>query len=293
MIITNDKNCNITILNENLNSLFVNGSLYLTQLNTYPESKVIGSRITKFDDNIIRAYKGAEISYTSSDPEVVEVSLDGTFTAKGQGACEITITQNYLGHIITESIEISTYAVTPVGSYKMSIGETKQVELTDPEIFTLTEDGYVSVYQIDLMQNEGVLTDDPFYTTDGEKIYKNVGSSTEEVTDYQELVEVNNPYLNKSIKDFFSVCYLRKCFISLCQKIFDLQISGQNCFSKNKLDTDLLYKRDLVWALLNTIEYLVEKEQFIEAQRLLQKVMKCGNGICTAEDTGSKGCGCQ
>ena len=40
-----------------------------------------------------------------------------------------------------------------------------------------------------------------------------------------------------------------------------------------------MYKRDLVWATLNVINYLIEDGLFEEAQKILEEIQSC-NGIC-------------
>jgi hypothetical protein len=54
----------------------------------------------------------------------------------------------------------------------------------------------------------------------------------------------------------------------------------------------LILKRDLVWAALNVIQYMIDFNQLAEAQRLLERINGC-NGLCSSEDTGDKGCGCE
>lgn len=85
---------------------------------------------------------------------------------------------------------------------------------------------------------------------------------------------------------YFSVCSLRKCFIKICQDIFDSQTSF--CSKNNK--SPEIYKRDLIWSALNVIEYMVELDQFEEAQRLLEEITVC-NGLCQQNNFDSCGCG--
>lgn len=127
------------------------------------------------------------------------------------------------------------------------------------------------------------------YYSDGEQIYKIVEGEIITVKDWQELIDLNNPPFTREIQNFFSVCFLRKCYISLCQKIFKSR-GFDKCFN-DKVNSQLLYKRDLVWAALNTIQYMIDSNQLAEAQRLLERIGGC-NGLCTSEDTGDKGCGC-
>lgn len=131
-----------------------------------------------------------------------------------------------------------------------------------------------------------------YYFSDGVNFYKeDLQGNVTKVTE-QELVEVNPDSTNIYIQmqNFFSVCYLRKCYVSLCQKIFD-ERAFDRCFN-NKVNSQLIYKRDLVWAALNVIQYMIDSNQIAEAQRLLERINGC-NGLCSKEDTGEKGCGCE
>jgi hypothetical protein len=45
------------------------------------------------------------------------------------------------------------------------------------------------------------------------------------------------------------------------------------------IDKELIYKRDLLWSALNVIKYMIEIDQYEEAERLLERIMGC-NGLC-------------
>lgn len=124
----------------------------------------------------------------------------------------------------------------------------------------------------------------------GEIYYKDIQGNTR-VVNISEILEINpdNFGLIKQVQNFFSVCYLRKCYISLCKKIFNG--SGFNRCFDNKVSSQLIYKRDLVWSALNVIQYMIDSNQLAEAQRLLERIMGC-NGICSGEKTGED-CGCE
>jgi len=47
----------------------------------------------------------------------------------------------------------------------------------------------------------------------------------------------------------------------------------------------------LVWSALKVIKLLVEKDNFEEAQRLLERITGC-NGLCTDPCYTNKPCGC-
>lgn len=157
------------------------------------------------------------------------------------------------------------------------------------EIFTIpATDGYISFCHIVIPtkeffdSHEGQFT---YWATLDGRIYKNSGQ-----VDIQEIIEVNDSTLIKHIHNFFSVFHLRKCYVSLCQKIFNDR-GFDRCFN-GKVNSQLIYKRDLVWAALNVIQYMIDFNQLAEAQRLLERINGC-NGLCSSEDTGDKGCGCE
>lgn len=128
------------------------------------------------------------------------------------------------------------------------------------------------------------------------KIYHINGQELEEIQ-LEDLLDVNPETSNiySEIKHFFSVCNLRKCFIKACQEIFN-STAFDRCF-KSKVDEELRYRRDLIWAALNVIQYMVDCNQLEEAQRLLEQIMSC-NGLCSKfnEDCGCNkkvlDCGC-
>lgn len=152
-------------------------------------------------------------------------------------------------------------------------------KIDDPVEFTIGEDGYYLLCKLI------VPTDitKPYYYFNGQ-FFK--GSKEIQL---QELIETN-PEVSQveiSYEHYFQICHLRQCFIDICQKIFNEQASIR-C-EKDKVDKELIYKRDLIWSAINVIKYLVEFEQFEEAERLLERITGC-NGLCQHEE--SKGCGC-
>lgn len=131
------------------------------------------------------------------------------------------------------------------------------------------------------------------YYSDGVTIHKYVGGRTEEVT-IQEVLEVNptDTTISKIDRDYVSICFLRKCYINLCQQIFNSR-GFSKCWNKNDIDSDLIYRRDLVWMAINVIKYLTECEQLAEVERIIETIRGC-NGLCVPSDITSKtsGCGC-
>lgn len=175
----------------------------------------------------------------------------------------------------------------------------------DPIQIPVTFDGWFTVVHVVLPSKEWVNNElskeegsaiglyDIVYYSDGNSVYKYIGGSTQETT-IEEILEINpvNTTISKTQKDYISICFLRKCYINLCQQIFNSRGFSQ-CWDRNKIDSDLIYRRDLVWMAINVIKYLTECEQLAEVERIIETINGC-NGLCASSDVTSKtsGCGC-
>lgn len=134
---------------------------------------------------------------------------------------------------------------------------------------------------------------DIVYFSDGIDIYKYINGETSQVT-IDDILEINtvNTTISRISRDFVSICFLRKCYINLCQQIFnDRGIS--KCWNKNKVNSELIYKRDLVWMAINVVKYLTQCEQLAEAERVIETIQGC-NGLCVSTNltNNTNGCGC-
>lgn len=131
------------------------------------------------------------------------------------------------------------------------------------------------------------------YYCDNEKIYKYINGTLSEVT-IAEIVERNpeGTTISKVCENYVSICFLKKCYVSLCQ-----QILNERCFSEcpedMNTDSELVFKRDYVWMAINVVKYLVQFEQLAEAERVLELIGGC-NGLCKSEfrQMSSHRCGC-
>lgn len=131
------------------------------------------------------------------------------------------------------------------------------------------------------------------YFSDGIDIYKYINGKTSQVT-IDDILEINtvDTTISRISRDFVSICFLRKCYINLCQQIFnDRGIS--KCWNKNKVNSELIYKRDLVWMAINVVKYLTQCEQLAEADRVIKTIQGC-NGLCVSTNltNSTNGCGC-
>ena len=134
---------------------------------------------------------------------------------------------------------------------------------------------------------------DIVYFSDGIDIYKYINGKTSQVT-IDDILEINtvNTTISRISRDFVSICFLRECYINLCQQIFnDRGIS--KCWNKNKVNSELIYKRDLVWMAINVVKYLTQCEQLAEADRVIKTIQGC-NGLCVSTNltNSTNGCGC-
>lgn len=131
------------------------------------------------------------------------------------------------------------------------------------------------------------------YYSDGSNIYKYIDGESSKV-DIKEVIEINNlnTPINRTQKDFVSICFLKKCYINLCQQIFSDR-GFSKCLQKNTIDNELVYKRDLLWMSLNVIKYLTENEQLYEVERIIETIQGC-NGLCSSQNNSNQvsSCGC-
>lgn len=134
------------------------------------------------------------------------------------------------------------------------------------------------------------------YYIDNSQVFKyNPATSvTLSVTDIQEILEINPEVttISRTSSDYVSICFLQKCYVNLCKQIFEERGFSQ-CWNKNGIDSELIYKRDLVWMALNVIKYMVECSQLYEAERIIELLHSC-NGVCGDKKVRSNvsGCGC-
>ena len=157
--------------------------------------------------------------------------------------------------------------------------------LTDIINFDIKQDGFYTLVTFKVPIGQGF----DCYYQDGKFYYL-----LEEIS-LQELVQLNPNVTGLSVTYdyYFQLCKLKKCFINICYEIFDTQASIK-C-NNSKLDSNLIYKRDLIWSTLNVIKYMVEIDQFEEAERLLERVTKC-NGLCNnmcSDSVNVSNCGCK
>lgn len=201
--------------------------------------------------------------------------------------------------------------------------ESHESKLTDEEIpkfltggfgkqIDIQTDGYITVHYIVLPTKEWVFKPESqniinqqskkyIYYVDKEKIidYESQKSiSFEELLNFCYSDNINSRIF-RTHQEYVNILNLYNCYINLCQQLLS-QRGFSNCQAKNKIDSELVYKRDLVWMTINVINYLVERHTennhtLGEAQRIIEMIHSC-NGICketnNLNQTIKHGCGC-
>lgn len=177
-------------------------------------------------------------------------------------------------------------------------------------------DGWFDVFYIVLptlewVQKEAAITGsshlssyDIIYCSDGVNLFQYSNKKFSTVDSINTIINSTESNLKTTVslikQEYVSICYLRKCYISLCKQIFESR-GLSPCWSKNNIDSELVYKRDLVWMAINVITYLTEIHSechptLAEVERIIEMIHGC-NGVCkppTMLNTfkGSNDCGC-
>lgn len=143
---------------------------------------------------------------------------------------------------------------------------------------TLIQNSYNSVYYID----NGTIF----------KINPKVSMTPTQITDYGDLLipYIKNTTISRISEDCICIWNLENCYINLCKQIFN-----QNYSRCSKKDSDLAYKRDLLWMAINVIRYYSEihcreTETLYSIQRIIDEITGC-NKLCNIT-TKRNDCGC-
>lgn len=189
---------------------------------------------------------------------------------------------------INENI-IKDYKITTHSSLNKNISipikfdgwfTVKHIILPNKEWFDKASESELGLYSI-------------VYYADDMTIYKYINNQSYAIS-LDEILEVNPKNTTISIisKDYISICFLIKCYINLCKQIFESRGFSQ-CSNKNNIDSELIYKRDLIWMAINIIKYMTECNQLYESERIIELLNSC-NGICNNKENNynNHGCGC-
>ncbi len=204
----------------------------------------------------------------------------------------------------TVSIDVLQYNKTSGPEIQSPIF-TKHTDLVKPIILPVGFDGWFDVVHIVLPSKDWFEKElkkevgsalpiyDTVYFTDGNAIYKYINEEISSV-ELSEVIERNaeGTTISKTSEIFVSICFLKKCYVSLCQQIFNTR-GFSKCWGKSVQIGELAYRRDLVWMAINVIKYMTEFNQLAEAERIIEQIGGC-NGLCKSEfkQIPNHGCGC-
>lgn len=232
---------------------------------------------------------------------------DNQITTEGY----VYIEDNRFNYSDTVTVNIIQYISTSETTTKVTLGTLHNSKM-DEAYYSPDKDGYYQITHLILPTfNENLNGEDfqkliisgiTYYMADvsdceNVQFYKYwYNESTNQIVlstaEAEELIEVNNNYttISKKILNTFSVCELYDCYIKLCKSL--LNNANLKCSNKNSDLDDLIFKRDFVWMTLNVIEYCIEKGQYLEAQRILEKLSTCGSFCQDINNVKPCGCGC-
>ncbi len=170
--------------------------------------------------------------------------------------------------------------------------------------YTLKKDGYYTISHIIIPTKQAIeriiAEDNEFinqytyiYAEDNNSIVKLQNGEWKKAS-IQEIVLLNNncnTTIFKSTKELFSICHLWECYVDLCKNLLS---SNLNKCRKNPDLESLIFNRDVIWMTINVLNYLIEKDQLSEAERLLEEVGGC-NGFCqeSKKIINRGGCSCE
>lgn len=229
-----------------------------------------------------------DITPTSGESGYLPESFTGVATGRFRRSDTVTIDMLILNK--TEGQEIQTL-----------IFNTENKVINIPVKF----DGWFNVCRVVLPSKEwferelnketgsAIQSYDIVYYSDGKYLYKYIDGNSQEATIKEITIRnTEGTTISRVFKNYVSICFLKKCYLSLCQQIFNSR-GFSKCWNRSQIESDLVFRRDLVWTAINVIKYRVEFNQLPEAQRVIEQIGGC-NGLCKSEfrQTSNHGCGC-
>lgn len=153
---------------------------------------------------------------------------------------------------------------------------------------SFTEDGYYSIYQL-AIPKESALTNSPltslnvytYFVKEDLSIWVRYNNGDSLVDLYSVLLscdtnwETNNIVMLRS--NLVSKCFLEGCLNAILE-IFAKNYTDPMCNKDSMLYKQIKDKRDLLFAITNTIQYYVELGQYYKAAKLIYDVTFCN--IC-------------
>jgi hypothetical protein len=153
---------------------------------------------------------------------------------------------------------------------------------------SFTEDGYYSIYQL-AIPKESTLTNSPltsvnvytYFVKSDLTVWLRYGNVDTLVDLYSVSVSCETDWGNSNIimlrSNLVSKCFLEGCLNAILE-IFAKNYTDPLCDKDNILFKQIKDKRDLLFAVTNTIQYYVELGQYYKAAKLIYDVTFCN--IC-------------
>lgn len=142
-------------------------------------------------------------------------------------------------------------------------------------------DGYYTLISLEVYKEVNTELLEKFkkiYVSDGKNLYKVTKEGSEIINPLEAYYDKD--LQTKSEESFFSICFLKKCFIYLCEEL--VEDSPEKFIYKKSGDT---FKKDFVWITYKILIYLINNCRYKEAQQILEQIEDC-NGFCPQD------CGC-
>ena len=193
----------------------------------------------------------------------------------------------------TETIDIQQDGLHKVTRFQIpllkgcdeeNLGKFKTAQLTESDpcyVYYTGEDGKIEdtpVYQNTLLKLEYI---DETFIVESITVQELYEASQDEETEQSKYLTYHTTYT-------FLIFLLLECYFKIASELLNKLCPSGSCTTYQQLTS----KRDIVWMALNIIKYLIELEQYYEAQRYLEILENCG-GICSnlSNEKGG-GCGC-
>ena len=166
--------------------------------------------------------------------------------------------------------------------------------------YSFTDDGYYSVYQFAIPKESAkssVSSVAPYTYFVNEStlaVYVTYDNTTTLVNLYDTLISCTTDWSNNNIvllrSNMVSKCFLETCFSAILE-VFSQYYCDPLCIKNKQALQEMREKRDLLFAITNTIQYYVELGQYYQAAKLIYDVSYCN--ICKDYVApASLGCGC-
>lgn len=129
-----------------------------------------------------------------------------------------------------------------------------------------------------------------YYDLEKGKFYK-LSDKSEEVN-VLEIIEIDSDSTTvvKDSMKIFCLSYLQACLYNINKRL--INDINTKCLGKVNYDKETVISRDLILMSVNIINYLLERESYFEALRILESITQCGNLCGKLNIKKENGCGC-